>query len=76
MSGPVSGSWYLRSIGDRDTHRGELQPNGIVRSACGVSFQPRTLPYGRLALPGPPQDPDQICPQCRDGRPADRSSEP
>ena len=29
-------AWYLRSIGDRDTHRGELMhPDGTVTAACG-----------------------------------------
>jgi hypothetical protein len=70
--GHPGGNWYLRSMGDRDTHCGELQPDGSVRARCGVSFQPRPLPYNRIALPGQPQDPDQICPQCRAGRPANR----
>ena len=29
-------AWYLRSIGDRDTHRSELMhPDGMVTAACG-----------------------------------------
>jgi hypothetical protein len=43
--GHRGGNWYLRSMGDRDTHCGELQPDGSVRARCGVSFQPRPLPY-------------------------------
>ncbi|MGH3943517.1 MAG: hypothetical protein ACRDRY_15850 [Pseudonocardiaceae bacterium] len=57
-------SWYLRSIGDADTHCGDLRDDGAVLGRCGVVFQPRQLPLGRLALPGQPQDRDQICPQC------------
>jgi hypothetical protein len=52
-------SWYLRSLGDHDTHRGELRKDGTVVALCGVTFRPR-LP----ALPGPPPDPAQICPRC------------
>ena len=52
--------WYLRSLCDRDTHRGELRKDGTVVALCGVTFRPRLLP----ALPGQPPDPVQICPQC------------
>jgi hypothetical protein len=32
-------AWYLRSIGDRDTHRGTLlHPDGTVTAACGIRF--------------------------------------
>jgi hypothetical protein len=58
-------SWYLRSISDRDTHRGELRPDGTVVARCGVVFRPKSLPYDRIALPGHPQDRDQICPDCK-----------
>lgn len=58
-------SWYLRSVRDRDTHRAEqLRANGTVVAECGVEFMPRPLPFGRIALPGNPLDPDQICPAC------------
>lgn len=64
-SGSTPASWYLRSLADRDTHRGELQPNGTVVAVCGATFRPRALrSLGSLALPGGPSDPDQICPQC------------
>ena len=56
--------WYLRSTGDRDTHRGELRRDGTVAAQCGIRFEPRELPGG-LALPGYPQDRDQICPNCK-----------
>jgi hypothetical protein len=59
-------AWYLRSIGDRDTHRGTLlHPDGTVTAACGIRFRPRELLRGTTALPGEPPDPDQICPGCR-----------
>lgn len=67
--------WYLRSAGDLDTHQGELQADGTVLGRCGVTFRPRPLPYDRVALPGQPQDPLQVCPQCRDGKPARRGGE-
>jgi hypothetical protein len=60
--------WYLRSIADQDTHHGELQPDGLVAAVCGLVFKPRPLPYDRLALPGRPADPEQICPQCQRGK--------
>ncbi|MGH3773910.1 MAG: hypothetical protein ACRDRW_21385 [Pseudonocardiaceae bacterium] len=57
-------SWYLRSRADHDTHHGELGPDGVVVAACGVRFTPLPLPFGRVSLPGYPQDRDQICPAC------------
>lgn len=71
-------AWYLRSLGDQDTHRGELGEDGTVVAHCGASFTPRptlkvvgpppgTLVTGDLALQGSPPDPEQVCPQCRDG---------
>ncbi|MGH3772592.1 MAG: hypothetical protein ACRDRW_14550 [Pseudonocardiaceae bacterium] len=63
-AGPVV--WYLRSIGDHDTHRGVLRPaEGTVVAACGVTFVPRVLPFGRgLGFSGNPPDPEQVCPAC------------
>jgi hypothetical protein len=59
-------AWYLRSIGDRDTHRGAvLHPDGMVTAACGIRFRPRELVVGMTALRGEPPDPDQVCPVCR-----------
>jgi hypothetical protein len=58
-------SWYLRSTRDRDTHRGELHHDGTVAAQCGIRFPPRPLPFNRVALPGRPQDRDQICPDCQ-----------
>jgi hypothetical protein len=62
QGGPVS--WYLRSLCDRDTHRGELRHDGTVIALCGITFRPRLLPAGTVALPGQPPDPAQICPRC------------
>lgn len=58
-------SWYLRSAGDCDTHCGELRPDGMVAALCGAVFVPKPLPLDRIALPGHPQDRDQICPACQ-----------
>lgn len=74
MTGKPAGLWFLRSMGDRDTHRGVLRSDGTVDAACGVDFRPRPLPYGKVALPGNPQDPEQICPQCANGLPANRGA--
>ena len=64
-SGSTPASWYLRSLADQDTHRGELLPDGTVVAVCGTAFRPRALrSLGSLALPGGPADPDQICPAC------------
>jgi hypothetical protein len=57
-------SWYLQSMGDADTHRGELQPDGTVSAVCGIQFRPIDLPLGGVSLQGYPPDPDQICPDC------------
>lgn len=68
-------TWYLRSLRDHDTHRGELNGDGLVRADCGVLFTPQRRlqvagpPPGTLvdadpALTGRPPDPDQICPAC------------
>lgn len=55
--------WYLRSMGDRDAHCGELRPNGKVHAKCGAVFAPP--PYLRGGLPGEPPDPQQVCSACR-----------
>ncbi|MGH3852833.1 MAG: hypothetical protein ACRDR6_04910 [Pseudonocardiaceae bacterium] len=58
-------SWYLRSLGDRDTHRaGLLHPDGTVTAACGIRFRPPEFLRGTTALRGEPPDPAQICPAC------------
>lgn len=64
-SGSTPASWYLRTLADQDTHRGEPQMDGTVLAVCGAVFRPRALYLlGSLALPGGPADPDQICPAC------------
>ncbi|MGH3782332.1 MAG: hypothetical protein ACRDRO_17365 [Pseudonocardiaceae bacterium] len=56
--------WYLRSLGDHDTHRGRMRADGTVLACCGLSFTPRPtlriagpppgeLVAGPLALPAP-----------------------
>ena len=67
-------SWYLRSLGNQDTHHGTLGADGIMLARCGVSFIPQpplrvlgpppgTLAMGPLVLKGrPPDPPDQILP--------------
>jgi hypothetical protein len=59
-------SWYVRSRADADTHRAdEIRRDGTVVARCGVVFAPRPLPFDRIALPGHPQDRDQVCPDCK-----------
>jgi hypothetical protein len=63
-------SWYVRSTGERDTHSaGGVHRDGSVVAVCGARFRP-LLVGGRTALPGHPPDPEQVCPACRDERPA------
>lgn len=62
-----AGGWYLRSMGDRDTHRGTYSiATRSVHTACGTEFQPLKQTNGApIVLVGSPPDPDQICPDCR-----------
>ncbi|MGH3751246.1 MAG: hypothetical protein ACRDRP_00855 [Pseudonocardiaceae bacterium] len=71
-------TWYLRSLGDHDTHCGRMRDDGTVLARCGASFIPRptlkvvgpppgTLVTGGLALRGSPPDPEQVCPECGGG---------
>jgi hypothetical protein len=69
-------SWYLRSMADQDTHRGELGADGLVVADCGARFPPFPLPFGRVALPGHPYDPDQTCPRCQQAARTLRVSSP
>ncbi len=57
-------SWYLRSMGDHDTHRGRLRGDGTVVALCGARFPSSRIVPGGPALRGDPPDPDQICPEC------------
>lgn len=69
MSESSAGRWYLRSMGDHDTHRGDLvNGDSTVTSACGARFRPLGLPGNRVSLSGYPPDPDQVCPKCRTAR--------
>lgn len=59
-------TWFLRSLADRDTHRGKWSPvTRSVFAACGVEFVPLQLMRNRITLPGEPSDPAQVCPACR-----------
>lgn len=71
--------WYLRTLGDHDTHRGAMRPDGTVAALCGARFAPRPtlriagppgdqkLITGPLALRGNPPDPQQTCLACQRG---------
>ena len=70
--------WFLRSLGDHDTHHGTINGDGTVLARCGALFIPRptlrivgpppgTLVTGDLALKGNPPDPGQVCPECGRG---------
>ena len=65
MSEPMN--WYLQSMGDADTHRGELHANGTVSAVCGLCFHPIELPLGGVSLRSYPPDPEQVCPGCAPG---------
>lgn len=73
----MSGNWYLRSLGDSDTHYGSRNAEGKVVPLCCIDpFEPRPrmvvvgsrtdlqLVTGPAAFRGNPPDPDQICPAC------------
>jgi hypothetical protein len=57
--------WVLRTMGERDTHAGTRDPDGIVLAVCGAVFEPLALPGGDVALPGQPADPNQVCLHCQ-----------
>ncbi|MGH3669834.1 MAG: hypothetical protein ACRDSH_04260 [Pseudonocardiaceae bacterium] len=58
--------WYVRSLADRDTHRGHhSMVTRSVHAVCGVEFVPlRALLNRGPELPGRPPDPAQVCPDC------------
>ncbi|MGH3774240.1 MAG: hypothetical protein ACRDRR_00660 [Pseudonocardiaceae bacterium] len=56
-------TWYLQSLADYDTHRGQLR-GGRVVGACGVEFAPLRALRSGPALPSGPSDLGQVCPQC------------
>lgn len=60
--------WWVAGFADGDTHRGSYSiANRSVHALCSKEFQP--IPVGWPArfgpLPGTPQDPAQICPECQ-----------
>lgn len=59
--------WYLRSMADRDTHRGTYSiTTRSVHAVCGAKFQPLKLTNGApIVLKGNPPDPAQVCLDCR-----------
>ncbi|MGH3825424.1 MAG: hypothetical protein ACRDRA_21675 [Pseudonocardiaceae bacterium] len=61
--------WYLRSMGDRDTHRGTYSiATRSVHAVCGAEFEPLKLTNGTpIALAGSPPDPAQVCRECQGG---------
>lgn len=59
-------SWYLRSMGDHDTHRGQYSiATRSVHAVCGEEFVPLKLATGAPLVLGSPPDPAQVCPDCR-----------
>jgi hypothetical protein len=65
-----STGWFLRSMGDRDTHRGIYSPaTRSVHARCGIEFEPlkRTTGAPIVLIPRPP-DPDQVCLACSHGQ--------
>ncbi|MBV9059466.1 MAG: hypothetical protein JO296_08615 [Pseudonocardiales bacterium] len=60
--------WFVRSMGDHDTHLGSYNPTSrSVHALCGVEFVALAvgMPPKPGPLPGAPVDPAQICPKCR-----------
>jgi hypothetical protein len=62
-------SWYLRSLGDHDTHRGTYSiTTRSVHAACGTEFEPLKQSNGApIVLSRDPRDRDQICQECKHG---------
>jgi hypothetical protein len=59
--------WYVRSMSDNDTHLGwYCTTTRNVHAVCGTEFVPLRIGWrgDRLALPGQPPDPKQVCPNC------------
>lgn len=62
-------AWFLRSLADRDTHRGDYSiVTRSVHAVCGIEFEPlkRTNGAPIVLVPFPP-DPQQVCPECKRG---------
>jgi hypothetical protein len=56
--------WFLRTVGDHDTHAVEGEQDGVVVALCGAAFEPYPLLTGDIALPGRPIDSCQVCQHC------------
>lgn len=64
MSG--GGTWFLKSMGDRDTHRGRYSiATRSVHAVCGREFEPMRRTTGEPITLASPPDPAQVCPDCR-----------
>lgn len=62
-------AWYLRSMGDGDTHTGTYSVTaGSVRALCGVRFRPLMRTDAKPITLGSPPDPEQVCLDCRHAR--------
>ncbi|MGH3824150.1 MAG: hypothetical protein ACRDRA_15170 [Pseudonocardiaceae bacterium] len=59
-------SWHLRSLGDHDTHHGELRGDGTVLARCGALF----TPWPTLKVVGPPPGTAGHRPSRAEGEPA------
>lgn len=59
--------WYLRSMGDADTHTGTYSiATHSVHAVCGAEFVPLKRTNGAPIVLAPiPPDPDQVCPECK-----------
>lgn len=57
--------WYLRSMSDKDTHRGVPSRDSVL-AECGIRFQPLRVAFARTALSSRPHDPGQVCPTCEE----------
>lgn len=56
--------WWTRSVADGDGHHGTLT-GGVVRAACGASFQPEPHPFsGKLIAQPRPADHAHACGAC------------
>lgn len=58
--------WFLRSMGDRDTHCGSYSiTTRSVHAVCGIEFQPLKRTTGAPIVLAAPPDRDQICLRCQ-----------
>jgi hypothetical protein len=65
-AGDPSVSWFLRSMADSDSHRGDYSiVTRSVPAVCGIEFVSKELPLSGPALPGSPLDSGQVCPNCQ-----------